>query len=865
MHSRSKKILSFIFSLLFLGILTGIVFILIHHYQKKEPELMPTPPDRNIEDIRKSFRKFKSFSRYELSELTPPQLGTEDDPLIAEFELDRKKLKELKVPANWKLHTAALRRKSFPIRLEMKDKVISFDSSSKRGYYEIRTEPFLNYGAADYLMTITVSGKGKFRMGYCCYGQKATGESREIVVNSTIPATFVKSFNITENPDVQTFCFALSFIGKLKIHDLQVYVIPKTRPECSFVEGELVEVSPLPLPEQTDYPNCHFTAKLRVNGIFSGEPVPSEMQVVIPGFQQKKLLPSASLKKGDKVRVSLVPFEKATSGEKSIQQSDALEDFNLHSYFAFSIAKIHEFQKTYPGIPLLSETRDPASLEKPVNPPLSKELLEAKQQYIRMELERMNRFIKQAETCYPAINKKFSDIWARRAEKYNVLNPEEPADKQLIWANDSGHFFTLPRNFELVEKDVSMLPQNLQAIRGMKDFFERNGVRFIVQIIPDYYDIAARVLNPEFTDFPDIAAAKVTRAFLENGIETLYCSDLMVQKAHNYPLLFFYPKNSHPDTGAQEIMTDQLCQFIRKNSIGLTPLPDGNVFSVKEEETCYKTLESWPKNVDTGKYKGGSPQTGASVYLNDRKIEFDSKSPLLIFNSFIQTPMGEGAYPAYLARKLNHVPDHISISAMGPFLTIPKMFFANRQKYLAGKKLAVFPAGLKHLLFRNNFLNLQDMMELNTKLSGKSLSRSIPLPSAKPLSPDIMKKAAETLKYPDVKIAAWDDFITQSNASQYLIDPGKEQALCDEKNIVRLEANRTKPFVVLVKVAAFYEKNIVLTVNGIRKFVPTIFEAPCWNFMAFELPPETKNLHITLTSSDPNAIAAIQNMALHGL
>ncbi len=42
-------------------------------------------------------------------------------------------------------------------------------------------------------------------------------------------------------------------------------------------------------------------------------------------------------------------------------------------------------------------------------------------------------------------------------------------------------------------------------------------------------------------------------------------------------------------------------------------------------------------------------------------------------------------------------------------------------------------------------------------------------------------------------------------------------------------------------------------------------EVPRWNFMVFELPPGTESLHIALTSSDPDAVAAVQSIALHGL
>ncbi len=865
--TRKKKIFLWLAaSILFLCALAVIAACLKYYVLKRNTKPAPLRSDWNIESIRKDFRKFRSFSRFEFSELVPVRLTSEDDPLLSEYDLDRKAVGKLEVPAHWNLNIAALRSKTFPIRVEMKDKVISFSSPMRRGYYEIRTEPFLNYGAADYLMTVSVSGKGKLRMGSYGYGREYTGDFLEFTCRQKTPVTFVKPVSVAENPDIRTFSFALSFSGDLKVSDLQVYVVPKTRPECSFAEGELVEVSPLPPAEKSDYPNCHFTARFRVNGIFSGEPLPRFIQLVIPGFREKKPLPAAALKKGDRIRVSIVPFEKALPEEKSIQQADALEDFTLGSYFAFSVSKVPEFQKVYPGIPVLTDSGESAASGKPVNPPLSAESLEAEKRFIRTELEKMNRLIREADSRGPSVNKEFSEVWSRRSAKYNLLNPGAPPEKQLIWANDNGHFFALPRYFELVGKPVSMQPQNLQAIRAMKDFFEENGVRLLVQIIPDYYDIAARILNPEFADFPDVSAGRVARQLLENGVETLYSSDWIVRKAHEHPLLFFYPTNAHPATGAQEILTDQMLRFLQDSPIVLPPLGDGNVFSVKEESCKDWGREAWPEKADTGSNKGGEIYTGSFVYLNGRRILFDPKSPLLIIgNSYIQTPMSEGAYASYLARKLRHVPDHIRVSGMGPFLTIPKMIFANRQKYLAGKKLVIMPIGLNHLLLKNNFLNLQDLADLNTKLNGRPLSRSVPLPPAQPVSSDVLKKAAESLEFPEVKIAAWEEFIAQNGGAPYRVAPGRDLVLYDNPRLERSAENRDKPFVVLVKVAAFYEKNVALSVNGIRKFIPSVMEEPRWNFLVFELPAGTESLRISLTGADPDAVAAVQSIALHGL
>ncbi len=784
-------------------------------YSKGNTKAAPVRSDWNIESIRKNFRKFRSFSRFEFSEPVPVRLTSEDDPVLSEYDLDRKAVRKLKVPVNWNLNIAALRSKTFPVRIEMKDKVISFSSPMRRGYYEILTEPFLNYGAADYLMTVSASGKGKLRMGSYGYGREYTGDFLEFTSSRKTPVTFVKP------------------------------------------------VSPA---EKSDYPNCHFTVRFRVNGIFSGEPLPRFIQLVIPGFREKKPLPAAALKKGDRIRVSIVPFEKALPEEKSIQQADALEDFTLGSYFAFSVSKVPEFQKVYPGIPVLTDSVESAASGKPVNPPLSGESREAEKRFIRAELEKMNRLIRAADARGLSVNREFSEVWTRRLAKYNLLNPEAPSEKQLIWANDNGHFFALPRHFELVGKPVYMQPQNLQAIRAMKDFFEENGVRFLVQIIPDYYDIAARVLNPEFADFPDVAAARVARQLLENGVEALYSSDWMVRKAHEHPLLFFYPTNAHPATGAQEILTDQMLRFLQESPIVLPPLGDGNVFSAKEESCKDWGREAWPQKADTGNNKGGEIYTGSFVYLNGRRILFDPKSPLLIIgNSYIQTPMNEGAYACYLARKLRHVPDHVRVSGMGPFLTIPKMIFANRQKYLAGKKLVIMPIGLNHLLLRNNFLNLQDLADLNTKLNGKPLSRSVPVPPGDPVPPEVMKKAAESLEFPEAKIAAWEEFIAQNGGVPCRTAPGRELVLYDNPRLERSAENRDKPFVVLVKVAAFYEKNVALSVNGIRKFIPSVMEEPRWNFMVFELPAGTEKLRISLTCSDPDAVAAVQSIALHGV
>ena len=115
--------------------------------------------------------------------------------------------------------------------------------------------------------------------------------------------------------------------------------------KTTVVEGEIIERSELPDPEQSDYPNCRFTVHFSGNTIKSGEPCPKEFSLIVEGFKDYHILPNNSVKAGDKVLCSIIPFEELPEDYQSTQQSDDLNLYLLENYYLIDYSIIDDYSE----------------------------------------------------------------------------------------------------------------------------------------------------------------------------------------------------------------------------------------------------------------------------------------------------------------------------------------------------------------------------------------------------------------------------------------------------------------------------------------------------------------------------------------
>jgi len=137
-------------------------------------------------------------------------------------------------------------------------------------------------------------------------------------------------------------------------------------------------------------------------------------------------------------------------------------------------------------------------------------------------------------------------------------------DGTIVWRNVDNSFWCLPVKYAFVRKYPELSKQHLDALLGLKKFFELNGVQFIISVVPFYYDMAARVMNPEFRNVPDYQTALLVQQLLSAGIETIYASDEIIKNYNRYEWAYFYPANGHPSDAAQSVLAECIASRLER-------------------------------------------------------------------------------------------------------------------------------------------------------------------------------------------------------------------------------------------------------------------------------------------------------------
>lgn len=492
--------------------------------------------------------------------------------------------------------------------------------------------------------------------------------------------------------------------GELNVKSITLFRQLRAK-ENSICLGSITEISPVPDMEKSDYPDCYYTAALTVSEILDGPPVAEKIQLLIPAFLKREIHPLSKVMKKGKWKISIRPLASASIEEQQIQQVDEIESFLYPAFILDAADPLNMRQEHSSAVPVLAAAPYVSPLDEGDELPIPAEIAESSRKRIQLESEKVSTILAGAKDT-EKINAEFQQVWNERQKEY------DPIDKHVIWAKKGNSYFALPESWQFLHP-AEIEPDNLAAIREMQRFFQRFGIVFIIQVIPDYRDIAALVLNPEFQKYGDVQAAAVVRQLLNEGIEAHYVSDVLVSRALQYERMFFYPGNYHPDEGATDCLTDLMAERLASLKSFYRQDLNPKLFSTEYHETGYKERLKWPLNCDIGPHQPESPVLTKYIYYNGARIESSEDSNiLLIGNSFISEPMDSNAYGSYLAAKILTVPHVRTAPAYGVFTVLPQILLTNFDSIVKGRKIAILPIGIKHLLGKGiHFANIAKVDE----------------------------------------------------------------------------------------------------------------------------------------------------------
>jgi len=558
--------------------------------------------------------------------------------------------------------------------------------------------PFIRNDFADFFLNMTICGGMRpstvsvsvAHVGMLYGGDERLLQKIEIAAGEKRTVQLPIHFDFVNNSF--RICFKISGDVSLQNMLLSGRFLDMSEKGFSCVEGTLEACSAIPDPKKSDYPDCRFTCHFMGKCITAGCPCPRELQLVLDGFRNYRLLGTKNLKAGDKVRCIILPYEKLPENRKSTQQADDLDLISLDSYYVARIEKIVDFSAS-DIIPFTqTEEKYISVFERNFNPPVSAELDKMQQDAIAADLTKINAMLEGWDReKIKQTNEAFQKAWAaEKAKDKPGYNRVKVGGQTYVWRNVENSFWALPENYLFCYGYTSLNPKNLEALVALRDFLHANGCQFIVSLVPHLYDISARIMNPDSRHIPDFLSAFTAQELLKNGIETIYHSDELIKNYNRCPLAFDYPHDVHPSDTCQNVAAELVAEKIRR--YGFARELDPDKFSTVLSDYWRKDETSrWPSACDIGNNQPGTPYLCHRVLYDGKPIRPVSKSPILVIgNSFIQTPapMPE-AFPALLASKLFVGISAKRVNADGPLLVIPHNLMKDPEGYLKGKKVVL--------------------------------------------------------------------------------------------------------------------------------------------------------------------------------
>ncbi len=746
----------------------------------------------------------------------------------------------LRLWEHWRLQVDKTSLNAFPLRSENENgalRIVTADSDAVIYANQVKADAIAEGGYA-VRAEFRPNASGLLRLGY--YGYDADGNyrgKRETVLKLQ-PGPMREEIVVVAPEDIPFYpqirpCFAVG--GDVSLRSVSTVGIEGDEPGISVAQGVVREVSlPAQLtPENAPYPDCMLTARVEIVSIQKGRSIPREILLVYPWFLERRPTRYAGLKRGDRLLMRLRPLDEADSRFKSVQQADTIGNYELEPYLATGMAELRQPLDWTNPVAFKDEEKHVSIYSRRVNPALSEDAMQRRKQAIRAEWNLVNTRLEWISRLNAArINQEFRSAWLERQRQLETI------DGRIAWGRVENSYFALPLDYKL-QLSFNPDPGQIDALRSINEFLLANGVEFIVQLIPYYYDVAARVFNPDYAGIPDVRMLTVARSLLESDIETMYTFDAFVQSPLQKELLFLYPEDAHPGDGAQELLTDMMAERLSRFQLRTDDVAAQD-FSGKPGR-CRYNWNIWPEGVDIGKHKPGGMMEVEHILYRNLPLSFPEESPVFVVgNSFIQSPMAEGAYSTRLAAKIGRIPSNWYVTSLGPQMTIFPAFARNPEFFLRDRKVVVLPLGIQQLY---DFPNLRQYDRIR-RLVAESLQQD-------QVAFDLLSGIPEL---PEASVE-WKNFIENHSARPVLVRAEASEAFCD----IQLEQPAKA---LLVRLCAYPRHRLSMVVNGQEQEVPASETASHFSELLFELPEGTENLHIELKTKQPAAYAGIQDITL---
>ncbi|WP_224963012.1 hypothetical protein [Geomonas subterranea] len=412
----------------------------------------------------------------------------------------------------------------------------------------------------------------------------------------------------------------------------------------TVVEGTIVQASHLPEPKTNPYPDCYFTVVVEASRIIAGKSIPQKFTLVLPGFFSREYSSEAGYKKGDMIRVSVVPFSSMPDNVKQIQQADEIEDLDLELFFPVQIQTVHEFStpKEKIGFTLKKQERPPQKPSSKIVRTKSDSLRKAQMEHDLAEIEKL-------------LQKNGGD-WDKWYQSLKPVREKYAAQQQVKaqkWIGDS--FFSAGK----VDNGETFNAKFVESIKLFKEYLAARNVDLILIRMPH----KGEIVDDLFTGVPQDQTynpylLRMYKTLLEADIEIIpdVISAAKAQR-FKFPLMYWYQDFSeiHPAEGIAWVIAEEMARRISRYDI-VPSLPSTSLSLKRQPHETFK----WPAG--NPKFNELQPAVYSAVFKDSRPLTIGpgQDSPVLIIgSSIISTPSlyPGGSIPHYFAYLSHIVPD----------------------------------------------------------------------------------------------------------------------------------------------------------------------------------------------------------------
>ena len=630
----------------------------------------------------------------------------------------------------------------------------------------------------------------------------------------------------------------ISVKGHAVIHRLRI--LRESVPGCTVVEGTIKTRSRLPAPEQTDYPDCYYTAHFIGNAIKSGKTAPRELALTIAGFKNKKTLYTDSIKDGDKIECVVLPFSQLPDDKQSVQQADDLQLFSLENYYVLSVHKLSAFSEDprNPGSGTFFTDNDDnyvSIFRRAANAPIDRHRENDQAMRIHDDLTKTKAML--AEWSAPKRRdtaKSFKNEWEREKSKDAPGRNRKAINGGLfVWRKIGKAYFQLHQYYYdlLPEKEINR--SNIEAIVNLRQALAANGVQLIISLIPDRNHITARIMNPAFRNVPDYQSLNACRQLLENGIEVISPWRELIDNFDEEELCFNLYADPHPSTLAQKTAARMLAQRLAR--YGLKKHFAQSDFDFIWSPANHFALHAvWPENCDIGEHKAGTSVMVRQPRLKGKPLAANRNSEILVVgDSFSETPyIKANALATWLAFFSGCSVDFHQFSGNGPETVFIRQLLRDPDKFLKNKKVLIIHTGM-HALYSYSWL---DIKQVDQSLKDLSQSRHIATFSPADAAADLKNIDTQTLERRK-KLPSGTDYVV-SGGPLHIAERDIEKNFRDKK-------------LLCIVPTVLFRGEVTLVVNGVeKKLVPGyVYSQASYNNLVFPIPAGSTKIGIDARGS----------------